>query len=53
MLIMMMMINGDIMIIEPPHDKTNKIMMCAQRRLRSDWASAQSDQNLHCALNRY
>ena len=26
--------------------------MWAQRRLRSAWASAQSDQSLHCALNR-
>ena len=26
-------------------------LVCAQRRLRSDWASAQSDQNLRCALN--
>ena len=26
--------------------------ICAQRRLRSAWASAQSDQGLHCALNR-
>ena len=34
-------------IYEPPHDKTNK-MMCAQRRLRSAWASAQSDQSLPC-----
>ena len=25
--------------------------MCAQRRLRSAWASAQSDQSLRCALN--
>ena len=25
--------------------------VCAQRRLRSDWASAQSDQSLRCALN--
>ena len=25
---------------------------CAQRRLRSAWAFAQSDQSLHCALNR-
>ena len=33
---------------EPPHDKTNK-MMCAQRRLRSAWASAQSDHSLHCS----
>ena len=24
--------------------------VCAQRRLRSDWASAQSDQSLRCAL---
>ena len=29
---------------ELPHDKTNK-MTCAQRRLRSAWASAQSDQS--------
>ena len=29
---------------EPVHDKTNK-MMCAQRILRSTWASAQSDQS--------
>ena len=32
---------------EPQHDKSNK-MMCAQRRLRSAWTSAQSDQSLHC-----
>ena len=32
---------------EPHHDKTNK-MMCAQQRLRSAWASAQSDQSLPC-----
>ena len=50
MMMMMMMISGDIMTIEPPHDKTNKIMMCAQWRLRSAWASAQSDQS-SCALN--
>ena len=25
--------------------------MCAQRRLRSAWVSAQSDQSLHCALS--
>ena len=25
--------------------------LCAQQRLRSAWASAQSDQSLHCALN--
>ena len=34
---------------EPEHDKTSK-MMCAQRRLRSAWASAQSNQSLRCAL---
>ena len=28
---------------EPPHDKTNKNGMCAQWRLRSEWASVQSD----------
>ena len=32
---------------EPQHDKSNK-MMCAQRRLRSAWTSAQSDQSIHC-----
>ena len=31
-------------MLEPPHDKTNK-MTCAQRRLRSIWASAQSHQS--------
>ena len=35
---------------EPQHDKTNK-MMCAQRRLRSAWASALSDESLRCALS--
>ena len=32
---------------EPAHNKANK-MTCAQRRLRSAWASTQSDQNLRC-----
>ena len=32
---------------EPPHDKPT-IWLCAQRRLRSAWASAQSDQSLRC-----
>ena len=32
------------------HDKTNK-MSVRQRRFRSSWASAQSDQSLRCALN--
>ena len=32
----------------PAHDKTYKNGMCAQRRLRSAWASAQSDQSLCC-----
>ena len=32
---------------EPRHDKTNK-WLCAQRKLRSAWASAQSDQSLRC-----
>ena len=36
---------------EPPHDKTQQNDLCAQRRLRSAWASAQSDQSLRCALN--
>ena len=34
---------------EPAHDKTNKIEVCqAKSRLRSAWASAQSDQSLLC-----
>ena len=33
---------------EPQHDKTNKNDMCAQRRLRSAWESAQSDQSPRC-----
>ena len=28
-------------------------VMCTQQKLRSAWASAQSDQSLHCALNGY
>ena len=32
---------------EPPHDKPT-IWLCAQRRLGSAWASAQSDQSLRC-----
>ena len=32
---------------EPVHDKTNK-MACAPSEDRSAWASAQSDQSLHC-----
>ena len=32
---------------EPRHDKPTKCV-CAQRRLRSAWASAQSDQSLRC-----
>ena len=39
-------------VTEPKHGKTNK-MMCLQRRLRSSWASAQSDQSLRCALYGY
>ena len=34
-------------LYEPRHDKTNKVM-CAQRRLRSTWASTQSDRSLRC-----
>ena len=35
---------------EPPHDKTNKMTdsLCTQRRLRSAWASAHSDQSPRC-----
>ena len=36
---------------QPPCDKTIK-MTCAQQRLRSAWASTQSDQSFHWALNR-
>ena len=36
---------------EPHRDKTNK-MACAPSE-DSAWASAQSDQSLHCALNGY
>ena len=32
---------------KPPHDKTIK-MACAPSEDRSAWASAQSDQSLHC-----
>ena len=35
------------MIVEPPHDKTNK-MTCAPSEDSNTWASAQSDQSLHC-----
>ena len=35
-------------LFKPEHSKTNE-MSCAQRRLRSAWASAQSDQSLLCA----
>ena len=34
-------------LYEPRHDKTNKIT-CTQRRLRSAWASTQSDQSSLC-----
>ena len=34
---------------ELPRDKTNKLT-CGQQRLRSAWASAQSDQSLCCLL---
>ena len=35
-------------------DMTKPTMwLCAQRRLRSAWASAQSDRSLRCALNGY
>ena len=35
-----------------PDMTKSKIWVCAQRRLGSAWASAQSDQSLRCALNR-
>ena len=39
--------NSENLKNEPPHDITNK-MTCAQQRLRSTWAFAQSDQSLRC-----
>ena len=36
---------------EPPQDKINKMAMCPAIRLKSAWASAQSDQSLRSALN--
>ena len=34
------------------HDMTKPTMwLCTQRKFRSAWASAQSDQSLHCALS--
>ena len=36
------------LIYEPAHDKTNKIA-CAPSKVRSAWASAQSDQSSLCA----
>ena len=36
------------LIIESEHDKTNKMTFAPQRRLRSTWTSAQSDQSLRC-----
>ena len=35
-------------IYEPPHDKTKQNDYAPTRRLRSAWASAQSDQCLRC-----
>ena len=37
---------------EPQHDKTNK-MTVRPAKLKSAWASAQSDQSLSCALNQW
>ena len=39
-----------LLLIEPVHDKTNK-MTCAKQRLRSGWAYAHSDQSL-CSLHK-
>ena len=39
-------------LIEMSRDMTKPAkLLCAQRRLRSPWASAQSDQSLRCALS--
>ena len=37
-----------LLLYDPRHDKTNKMTVLAQRRLRSAWASAQFDQSLRC-----
>ena len=34
---------------EPPHDKKHQNDLCAKRRLRSAWASAESDHSLRCS----
>ena len=39
--------DGIFINFEPAHNKTNK-MMCAHRRLRSAFTSAQSDQSAGC-----
>ena len=50
-LLMTMNVKNMIMSVnEPPRDKTTK-WLCAQRRLKSAWTSAQADQSLRCALN--
>ena len=33
---------------EPQHDKTQQNDLCTKQRLISGWASASSDQSLHC-----
>ena len=40
-------LGSSVKMEQPPHDKTNK-MTCAQQKLRSAWASTQSDQSLLC-----
>ena len=40
--------SGFNMKIEPRHNKKHQNDLCAQRRLRSAWASAQSDQSQRC-----
>ena len=45
--IVTIIVEGFKQLYEPPRDKTNKVSG-AQRRLRSAWASAQSDQSLRC-----
>ena len=42
--------SGYMPTINEPRQNQQKCM-CAQRRLRSAWASAQSDQSLGCALS--
>ena len=40
--------SGNLQIFGLRHNRKQQCGMCEQRRLRSAWASAQSDQNFRC-----